>query len=136
MPRGAKAALEDLRALQGAATDAATKKRLKAVEGCILSLTRKLAMERQRGKVELRALKAELQDELISREATAARIAEKQRVAWTTPSEWVLPNALHARDRATTSTSLIEVAVRSLDFHSLKNIGETTTVVADVQARP
>ena len=88
------------------------------------------------GPLELRALKAELQDELISREATAARIAEKQRIALTTPSEWVLPNALQARDRATTSTSLIEVAVRNLDFHAMKNVGETDALVADVSVRP
>jgi hypothetical protein len=136
MPRSTKGVLEDVRALQAAATDSPTKARLKGIERYIVSQSRKVEHERRRGKVELRALQAELQDELISREATAARIAEKQRIALTTPSEWVLPNALQARDRATTSTSLIEVAVRSLDFHSLKNIGETTAVVADVQAHP
>ena len=69
-----------------------------------------------------------------SREANAARICERQRSQFELPA--ALPNALRAFDRAYASTALIEVAVRNLDFHAMKNVGETDALVADVSVRP
>ena len=133
MPRDLHSTLETLRRLGGEASDEATKSQLRSVERMVLKLARQLDHEKRRGAVQVQALRSELQDELIAREANAARIAERQRSAFELPT--ALPNALHGYDRAYASTALIEVAVRSLDFHAVKNIGETETLVADVSAR-
>ena len=77
---------------------------------------------------------SELQEELIAREANAARVAEKQRAAFDTSS--ALPGALHGLDRAAASAAFIDVALRALDVHAQKNIGETEILVADVSERP
>ena len=133
MPPDLQNTLETLRALASESADPKAKSRFRTVERGVLRLARKLDHEKKRGAVEVRALRAELQDELISREATAARNSERQRAAFELPS--ALPNALQAIDKASVSTALIEVAVRSLDTHALKNIGETDALVADVSTR-
>lgn len=133
MPPDLQNTLETLRALASESADPKAKSRFRTVERGVLRLARKLDHEKKRSAVEVRALRAELQDELISREATAARSSERQRAAFELPS--ALPNALQAIDKASISTALIEVAVRSLDTHALKNIGETDALVADVSAR-
>ena len=133
MPPNLQSTLDTPRTLASESADPNAKTRFRAVERGVLSLARKLDHEKKRSAVEVRALRAELQDELIAREATAARNSERQRAAFELPS--ALPNALQAIDKAAVSTALIEVAVRSLDTHALKNIGETEALVADVNAR-
>ncbi len=134
MPRDVNWGLETLRGLAAQSTDETTKSRLHSVERLLLKLARQLEHEKRRGTVEVQALRAELQEELIAREANAARICERQRSQFELPA--ALPNALRAFDRAYASTALIEVAVRNLDFHAMKHVGETDALVADVSVRP
>tara|TARA_B100002052_G_C15296979_1_gene339314 strand:+ start:64 stop:468 length:405 start_codon:yes stop_codon:yes gene_type:complete len=134
MPRDLHTVLEGLRAVHAEAGDALTKTRLRATEKLLLSLSRQLDFEKRRGAAELQALRAELQEELIAREANAARVAEKQRAAFDTSS--ALPGALHGLDRAAASAAFIDVALRALDVHAQKNIGETDILVGDVSERP
>lgn len=133
-PSEVKAAVETLRTLAAAADDQRTKTRIQAAERVIRGFARQVDHEKRRAVAEVKALRGELQDELIAREAFAARVSERQRAAFELPD--ALTGSLSALDGAVSGSALIEVALRSLDMHALKNIGETPELVADMSARP
>lgn len=135
MPRNSevRAAVDTLRAAGAASTDAKLKSRLKTTERLFLALVRQVDYEKRRGAAEVKALRSELHDELIAREAAAARIAERQRAAFDATT--ALPESVKALESAVAGSALVETAVRALDLYALKNIGETAELVADVGAR-
>ena len=124
-----RSSLADLRALIEAVNDEEVSKQLKNVERHLLSLARKLDFERNRRNVDLQVLRGELREELIAREANVARISEKQRAHFEHPD--AAPGMLSIAERASVASSCVEAAIRSMDIHALKPVGETNELVSE-----
>lgn len=107
--------LDAARALAAQLTDSTQKKRAHDAETAILKLQRSLAAERVRGRVELDALRAELQGELIDREANSARIYERQKYLFERSE--ALSGQSSAHERAAASAAYLESALLALDVH-------------------
>ena len=129
-----RSSLADLRALIEAVNDEEVCKQLKSVERHLLSLARKLDFERNRRNVDLQVLRGELREELISREANVARISEKQRAHFEHP-EHSAPGMQSIAERASVSSSCVEAAIRSMDIHAVKQVGETNELVSESTRR-
>ena len=115
MPRNSevRAAVETLRAAGAASTDAQLKSRLKTTERLFLALVRQVDYEKRRGAAEVKALRSELHDELIAREAAlraspsaSAQLTLRQRFPRASrPSRAPSPGAHSSKRRCARSTS-------------------------------
>tara|TARA_X000001036_G_scaffold172474_1_gene163020 strand:- start:1208 stop:1594 length:387 start_codon:yes stop_codon:yes gene_type:complete len=107
--------LDAARALRAQLADEAQQRWAAAAETAIVTLQRALAAEKVRGRAELDALRAELQLELIDREANSARVHERQKYLF--ERQEALSGQSTAFERAAASAAYLESALLALDVH-------------------
>lgn len=84
---------------------------LECVEAEAHALARQLDDERARHELELKTIRREIHDELIDREANAARIIDRQRALFERSG---LDGQLSAHERAIASANFVESAIAAL----------------------
>ena len=104
--------IEALKGLLGA--EGSVEERLKTlerVEAGARALAQQLDDERTRHELELKTIRREVHDELIDREANAARIIDRQRTLFERSG---LDGQLSAHERAIASANFVESAIAAL----------------------
>lgn len=89
---------------------------LARVQRCLVRQQRELVHAKHRSRAEVDLLRSELHDELVDREANAARVNDRQRFLF--ERQCALDGQLHAHDRAAASAAYLEGALVALDVNT------------------
>jgi len=116
-----KQAYEDLdRAIQGThdIDPTTVRDQFQTLHTILLSLQRQAHYANARATAERDALQSEVHNELVDREANAARVADRQRFLFERTT--ALPGQANAYERAAQSAAFVEAAIVSLCPHTMQ----------------